>query len=332
MRVLFICKQNETYGVFTYGQRNSGLYNSTHFIAQALKERGIHAHIAVVVDNNSIDREVSRFKPDLVIIEALWVVPEKFDILQALHPSVSWFCHLHSNIPFLAMEGVAVSWLKGYAARDVGIITNSEEAQAGVRVIIPEGDIFCLTNIYGDKMAHPKSARDHSHIDIGCFGAIRPMKNQLIQAVAALQFAREKGKHLRFHINGMRVEQGDNVLRNLKALFADNAEAELICHPWYEPDILMSFLSKHIDIGMQVSLTETFNVVTADYVAAGLPVVVSPEVSWVSRFSQAGADDVNEIVLTLGRVWGNRLLTRWNQRLLRNYSRVSLSQWLCFLN
>ena len=82
MRIQFICKKNECYGFETYTRRSSGLYNSTSFIVRGLKARGIDAEIIEVIDNNCIDKEVTRYKPDVVVIEALWVVPEKFDILR----------------------------------------------------------------------------------------------------------------------------------------------------------------------------------------------------------------------------------------------------------
>lgn len=87
-RVLFICKKNNNYGFVSYSKKNSGLFNSTRFIVEALVARGIDAGIVEVTDNNDIDREVTQFKADIVVIEALWVVPEKFLVLQKLHTNV----------------------------------------------------------------------------------------------------------------------------------------------------------------------------------------------------------------------------------------------------
>ncbi len=331
MRILFIVKRNETYGFKTYCRKNSGLWNSTEFVASALRSRGYHAHVAEVTDNNDIDREVTAFNPHVVIIEALWVVPEKFDILKQLHPGVKWYCHLHSNMSFLASEGIAVAWLKDYYEQGLDIIVNSEFAKDAVSIIIDDSDAvhFC-PNVYARETHAPKCAPAGTHINIGCFGAVRPLKNQLNQAIAALSYAKQEGKYLRFHMNGSRVEHGACALRNIEALFsADNAE--LILHPWYEHDTFMHVLRHEIDLGMQVSLSETFNIVTADYVAAGLPVVVSSAISWISRWNQVPCEDSLEITEGIRRVWGGRLLTRWNQRLLRNYSADALKDWVTFL-
>ena len=73
------------------GSMSSGLSNSAQFVCDALNKTGlIEAEVCQVEDNNRIDREVTRFRPDVVIIESFWVVPEKFKELCKLHPNVKW--------------------------------------------------------------------------------------------------------------------------------------------------------------------------------------------------------------------------------------------------
>jgi hypothetical protein len=118
------------------------------FVAQALKSAGLYVDQVEVQDNNDIDREVTRFKPDICIVEALWVVPEKFDVLKRLHPKVRWFIHMHSGLPFLALEGIAMEWLKGYSARNIGILANSKDTFDAFQVIAPKDLVSFLPNIY----------------------------------------------------------------------------------------------------------------------------------------------------------------------------------------
>jgi hypothetical protein len=327
-RILFITKKNQSYGFRCYTRRSSGLFNSTNFIVRALAERGIHAHLVEVVDNNDIDREVSAFRPDVVVIEALWVVPEKFDVLKKLHPSVKWFVHLHSGLPFLALEGSAIGWLKQYAHRKIGIIANSEETYEAFRAAIPHGNIVYLPNVYLMRELKPLvHHKCHTELHVGCFGAIRPMKNQLTQAIAALKYCDERGLRLRFHINGTRVEtHGSPVLKNLQQLFK-HSHHELIEHHWMEPEELLPLLQT-MDLGMQVSLTETFNVVCADYVTAGIPVVASHEIRWLSCLSKVRTEDINEICSVIDRALRNRsALVRLNRWLLGRYSRRAQDLW-----
>ena len=122
-RILFILKKREQ-NPYSCGDWNSpyaknqstGLFNSVSFI-RIMYEKYIKRDTVDVVevqDNNSIDREVTKFKPDVVVIEALWCVPEKFHILHKLHPKVAWVIRLHSETPFLANEGIAFEWLRKY--------------------------------------------------------------------------------------------------------------------------------------------------------------------------------------------------------------------------
>ena len=334
MRILFICKKNEIYGnALTYSRRSAGLYNSTRFITESLTRRGVEAKIVEVIDNNDIDREVSLFNPDKVVIEALWVVPSKFDELEALHPDVQWFCHLHSHMSFLALEGIAIEWITAYAAMGIGLIANSVESYEALRAILSSDEIVYLPNVYVNAMHAPipSTYNKKDVIDVGCFGAVRPLKNHLLQALAAIEFADGLGLNLRFHINGTRVETGgEPVLKNLEKLFEVVPNAQLIVTPWCEPAEFIDMLHSTIDIGMQVSLTETFNVVTADYVTAGIPIVVSKEVAWASTYNMAADNSVPSILHVMNRVWRSRLLVRWNQRLLKKFSNQAQQMWFDF--
>src|SRR6202041_1643999 len=81
--------------------------------------------------------------------------------------------------------------------------------------------VIFLPNYYPVTVGNhiPKPSSDF--IDIACFGAVRPLKNTMLQAVAALRFADRIGKKLRFHINSSRVEcQGEPVLKSLRTLFS----------------------------------------------------------------------------------------------------------------
>jgi hypothetical protein len=328
VKIQFILKKNETYGFVTYHRRSSGLWNSTRFIVESLVANGVDAEIVEVNDNNDIDREVTRFNPDLCIIEALWVVPEKFDVLMKLHPKTRWFVHMHSGMPFLALEGISMDWIIRYAKSGVGIIANSQETFEDFKVIVPESLLSFLPNVYISLPQKATPVADKGWIDVACFGAIRPMKNHLLQALAAIAFARGKKKALRFHVNGSRVEVGGSpVLKCLEQLFALQTDAELVICDWMEPVDLIPYLQT-MDLGMQVSMTETFNVVCADYVTAGIPVVASKEVAWLSNWCVALDNSITDIVRIMNRVYGNSWIVSWNQYLLKRNSAQAQQMWL----
>ncbi len=324
--VLFICKKNSGYGA-AYNGRRSGLFNSTRFIAEGLTDAGVPAEVIEVNDNNDIDRAVTQRRPSLVIIEALWVVPEKFDVLKRRHPKVRWAVHLHSNAPFLALEGVAVKWCRGYERRGITIIVNSPQALEAVRVFVPEAVL--LLNAYRGNFEHPHGKPIDDTVRVGCFGAIRPMKNQLAQALAAIQFAHEEDSDLEFFINATRSEGGDPVLTNIRDLFKGRPFDDLVEVPWLPHDRFLDLLAT-MDICLQVSLSETFNIVTADCVAMGLPVITSSEVAWVDAECHAPTDSVDTIARRMAGVFGHKRLVLNNQRRLQRASAEAIREWARF--
>lgn len=330
-KILFVLKQRHSYQS-NYSVKNSGLLNSAHFVYEMLKQNGVETKLVQVIDNNCIDREVNEYKPDIVIIEALWVVPDKFQILKKLHPNVRWIIRLHSHVPFLANEGVAIDWIKRYDLMDnVFIGSNYKPLISAFKGILTK-DIIYLPNYYPDNVCNKVDWYIVGCINIACFGAIRPMKNQLIQAMAAIEFANQKRLKLKFHINGFRVEQnGESNLKNIKALF-DNTSHELVMHEWYTHDEFLNTVSK-MDIGMQVSLSETYNIVTADFVNRHVPVVVSKEIKFVNPFTKCNdAKDINEIIGSLEFAFKypkfSSFIDRW---LLKNNSNRAKKVWLKFI-
>jgi hypothetical protein len=339
-RVLFICKRGGIYGG-VYGEtggvpRSSGLRNSAGFVVEVLRANGVEANLVEVTDNNDIDREVTAFRPTHVIIEALWVVPSKFTVLRRLHPAVKWVVRIHSEIPFLANEGSAMGWILEYLEMGIEVTPNSRRALAALLELVPSADglLRYLPNYYPRGLRPRKPIRpSNGAVEIGCFGAIRPLKNQLIQAIAAIGFARSRGLYLRFHMNGTRMEQGGGpVLKNISALFAGNQHAELVLHPWFNHREFIR-LVRRMDVAMQVSFSETFNIVAADCAARWIPLVVSPEISWVIPAYQAAPTSLESIERTLGIAYDSRheALPTDNFWSLERASREARAIWLQWL-
>jgi len=318
-----------------------GLYYSALFVVQMLNSFGIFAQIEQVVDNNSIDAVVAKWQPTTVIIEGLWVVPEKFAVLQKLWPAVTWIVRCHSEIPFLAYEGIAIDWLLRYVKyENLAIASNSTYGTRDFEAVIHAAEsswgkdqiarkVFHLPNWYPQVDPLPLK-KPNNVLDVGCLGAIRPLKNQLIQAVAAVEWAQKSKKLLNFHVNG-RVEQcGDSVLKNIAALLKGTGNV-LVEHPWVPRDQFLARLAG-LDLGMQVSFSETFDITAADTVALGVPLVTSNEVVWSSPSCQAVPTNAASIVARLKAVTGGRksIITAENQHRLRAFCKESEETWLDF--
>jgi hypothetical protein len=195
-------------------------------------------------------------------------------------------------------------------------------------------EVDYLPNVYAAALNEcenvPRETFRRVYVDIGCFGAIRPLKNQLEQAVAAIIFAAELGQPLRFHINSTRVEQNsDPILRNLISLFQDSPN-QLVTHPWL-PHREFIKVVRTMDYGLQVSFSETFNIVAADFVNNNIPFVGSAEIEWLATRSMASPTDWKSIVEALRRSTSGRLINK-NRRSLRRFSEESLEDWLEFVH
>lgn len=347
LRILFLLKQKQTSaGWCGYSDQpaSSGLYNSATFVVSMLKSLGYIVELVHVVDANDIDREVHKFNPTHVVLEAIWVPPTKFKDLTRIHPKVKWTVRIHSEIPFLANEGMALTWLLEYVKYvNVGIAANSLRALNELRAILSKSisthlldeKVQYLPNFYPpitNIIGHPKD--DKLTLDVGCFGAIRPMKNQLIQAVAAVEAAEKMGKNLRFHINGTRIEQGgENVLKNIKALM-EFTKNELVIEPWVDHESFLKLIAK-MDIGLQVSFSETFNIVAADMVSVNIPVVLSSEVYWASSRCVADPTDSNSIARAILHVLDCRVskaIRSENKSGLRRASFQAKEAWEDYLS
>jgi len=330
-RVLFILKRNEGYGG---SGPSSGLLNSARYCLVTLQDAGIGAHLVEVTDNNDIDREITKYRPTVVIIEALWVVPEKFDVLKRLHPGVEWIVRIHSEVPFLAQEGIAMAWIIDYWRRGLTVAVNSRRCQRDLWRVkcatrAPGGTAY-LPNCYV-LPAVPDERTDPRRLNIGCFGAIRPMKNQLEQAICAIHFANNVGLPLDFHINAARVETGgENPLRNIRELFRrlPRERFRLVEHGWESRRQFLDTLAM-MDLCLQVSMTESFNLVTADAIAAEVPVVTSPEISWSAPQYQARPTDSSAILAAMHDAYENpcRAVQR-NLKCLEDWIARSTQIWV----
>lgn len=328
-RVLFLLKKNLSSGGST--GTGAGLKNSCKFLAQALDNHHLvkDVKVQICVDGNSVDREVTRYRPDLCIIEAFWVTPEKLAEVQKLHPKVVFVVRVHSNIPFLAHEGIAVDWMKKYEAIPGVVVAfnnlNTANDFCGI-LFMP----IYLPNVYEaefDRLRPTKGV-----IDIGCFGAIRGFKNQLNQAVAAIKYANKTGNIIRFHINATRVEQSSiGVVKNLRALF-EGTRHSLVEHSWMTHENFTDVIKK-MDIGLQVSFTESFNIISADFIYSGVPMVVSPEVSWMNSQAKVSPTSAAQIANKIEKVLQRKAAyLKKAQGSLKRYNASAISVWKDFLN
>jgi len=312
---LFIIKKSHGYDC---GTVSSGLRNSAGFVVDMLLSEGVRALLVEAVDGNSIDALVAKYRPVRVVLEAIWATPAKMEELRKLWPKVKWTIRVHSETPFLAQEGCAGGWILAFMKQGIEVAFNSAETANDFSLF---GPTSYLPNWY--PLRKPRQSQPTGNVlDIGCFGAIRPMKNQFIQAIAALTYAKQKRMILRFHMNGTRPEQyGLNNLKNIRAVLGPT----LVLHPWFDHDDFLELIAQ-MDICLQVSLTESFSIVASDAVSMGVPLVGSAAIKWLPERSQAAVDSAASIVEAMEKA--DRTAVIMNNHALNQYLKSAVKIWL----
>lgn len=342
-KVLFVLKRREDFdpSKHTKTGMQTGLYNSASFVNNMLVAEGVDSAMEIAIDNNCIDRLVNKHQPTHVIIEAIWVVPSKFATLCKLHPKVKWIVRLHSETPFLAQEGIAFDWIGDYACHpNITIAANAPRMLDDIRLFLQSAHdwtdeqtrtrVVYLPNYYPHNFKTKMVDSTKDHIDVGCFGAVRPLKNHVVQALAALQLANKLGKKLHFHINARVETKGDAVLNSLRCIFQHLNEAghHLVFHEW-KPRIDFLDVCASMDVGMQVSFSETFNIVAADMLSQGVPIIGSYELPWIADEYKADPTDHHDIEKALESAYNDCAKNvHLNQRGLSKYSDNTRTVWL----
>jgi len=340
-KILFLVKKASESGTYTNTSR-SGLRNSAKFVKDAINKFDfVEACFEFCIDGNDVDNKLAKYKPNICIIEALWITPTKMQELSNLHPGVEFIIRIHSKMPFLAMEGSAINWIREYSLiSNVLISFNNIETSDDFKDIGISN--YYLPNVYQD-IKKPKlnkwwlfrkftsSGAIKGVYRIGCFGAIRPFKNHLNQAMAAIMFAESKDAILRFYVNSGRLEQGgESVLKNLRGLFKDT-EHKLIELGWYPHEEFIELINR-MDVCMQVSFTESFNIVSADVVSQLVPLVVSEEIDWISD-NHVDPNNVRQIAEKIDYVLKYKTaVVEDHLKDLYNYNVYAMNVWFNFLN
>ena len=316
MSVLIIERVNHRFQRMTNSRQASGLSVCLNLIKSA------DSRISVIQVENMehIHLAISRFKPTKVILEALWASEEQLKVLVKRYPSKKFYVHIHSNIPFLACEGSSFMRIAEAYNQGVGIIFNNKRSADCFR-----GAIY-LPNVYSIPFLAIKKESEKEHIDIVCAGSMRLMKNQVAQAMASIIYAESIGKKLRFHCNMGRSEGGAEVIAALKGLFFIHKSHELVDMPWMNHSEFINYLSE-MDMGLQVSMSESFNIVAADYCTAGIPMVVSEEIEWADDNCKAPTGDPIAIAQLMSGAHHSIGYNRYN---LRNYSNEARQMWSDF--
>jgi hypothetical protein len=289
------------------GISHVGLGVSAFNIAKTLRGQGIDTDVWTAMNDEEfssrLDAEMaSGNAPTHVVISAFYITSSTLRNASVKYPNLNLGVNCHSNVGFLSVEPNGNKLMRECiqlqsASWNFRLSGNTQRFSKWVHDTYSANCAY-LPNLYWlEGPPPPKRAWTEGTLRMGGFGAMRPLKNFISAAAAALEIASASRANVEFYVNSGRTEGGDTVFRSMDAMFSGVPFAKLIMIPWQTwPDFRETVRQMHLLI--QPSFTESFSMVVADAVSAGVPSVVSSAIEWVPQYWKAESDDVFSIART----------------------------------
>jgi hypothetical protein len=285
------------------GISHIGLGVSALNICKVLRDQGINVIVWPIVSPADLlqhlrtDKDVTH-----VVVSAPWIPIADWINITRTYPDHIFAVNCHSNVGFLFADPRGMELLREGLKLELGtwnfhIAGNSRKFQRWIEDTYEQPCSY-LPNLYHlQKVRINRPLFSGGVLRVGCFGAARPLKNCISAAASALEMAADMHVSLEFWISGGRSEGSQGILNSMQAMYRDLPHAKLVIQNWQTwPEFRVTV--RHMNLLLQPSHSESFNMVTADGVAEGIPSVVSDAVDWVPEHWKACMDDVGEIART----------------------------------
>jgi hypothetical protein len=271
-----------------------------------------------------------------VVVSAPWIQTADMARLCADFPETRFAVNCHSNLGFLQADPSAMRLVRegldlGRCTWNFQIAANCERLGRWVESAYG-APCLRLPNLYhlGDVQAAPRPLFMGGTLRIGAFGATRALKNLLTAAGAAVEIANARRADLEFWISSGRNEGAGPVIDAVRQMMQGLPHVKLVENGWQTwPQFRQTV--RHMHLLLQPSYTESFNVVTADGVAEGVPSVVSDAIEWAPDSWKAEVDDAGDIARVGLRLLAGRRAAKQGLAALRRHNRTAFRHWRGFL-
>jgi hypothetical protein len=276
----------------------------------------------------AVAHERGQLQPTHVVIHAPWVPTCEFATMARDWPDIVFVVVSHSNFGFLAADPHAVQLLREavelqHSLHNVVVAGNSERFTNAASVIWNTNVAF-LPNLYdlSEPMLPARGPWTGSSLRLGLFGACRILKNGLTAAAAAASLAATLRVPTELYVSESNAA--------MRELCEDTPNLKLVSTGWL-PWAKFRQLVGSMDLLLQPSFTESFNVVTADGVHQGVPSVVSDAIDWAPARWQANPDDAEDLVRVAQYLLKTPQAVEDGRQALKSYVAHGLQTWSAFL-
>jgi hypothetical protein len=277
--------------------------------AKVLRREGIMTEVWPILNASDLRARLIASPQKQVIISAPWIPTAELQALSSDFPQTHFAVNCHSNVGFLQADRNGVKLIREVMELELGtanihLAGNSKRFCDWVKAAFGSACAY-LPNLYWteNSFVRPQRVFAGGTLRIGIFGATRPLKNLMSAAGAALEIGRNLRVPLELWLSAGRAEGGgETVLAAVQEMVHDVPGVSLVMNGWQSWPKFRKTVG-HMHLLLQPSYTESFNMVTADGVAEGVPSVVSPAIDWAPESWKAQVDDVLHIAQV-----GRRLL------------------------
>jgi glycosyltransferase involved in cell wall biosynthesis len=328
------------------GTSDHGLAVILRMNVAVLRRAGLAAEAWVAVgildllEQMEKDRTASALRPPthVIINTPSFILPEGFDELATKYQNTQFVQVSHSGLAYLSIDEFGIRNI-----RDVLDLSanrhNIKVAGNNPRFVSWVEDDFgakvpFLPNLYDTStFVSPVSHRNAIEtLRIGTFGPARPWKNQLVAAEAAIALARRLGARLEYYVNGNRNDVDGRTAQSRAELFRGLTNAALISVPW-QPWPAFRRTVGSMDLLLQPSFDETFQVIVADGIAEGVPVVTTAACEWTPKSWWAEACDPASVASVGAALLASRPAAITSGRTaLTNYVSAGTRLWQSWLS
>lgn len=305
---------------------------------RVLRNNNVNTSIFGVWTSNHIEKHLTdNPTATIALIEAPWVPIDQLTNLLNKFPKVHFIVRSHSELSFLQVESGAIKLIRDMillqdSVLNLSIASNSLELTHFLEKVynthclyLP--NLYDLERVYRKKQTVPGSKT----LKISSFGATRLMKNHLGAAGGALLAARQRNCDLEFWVSSNREENGKGVLLSLSRLFEGLSHAKLIENPWQDWAGFRQVV-RQMDLCIQMSFSETFNLTLCDGVAEGISVVGSSAIPWLPDFCCADPDSIEDIARVANNVLSNPNSAQKTFNHLQKFNNNSKKVWMDYLS
>ena len=340
IRILFAYKNFAARkGISHIGLGVSHLNTST-----VLKELGVWTEVRGITNSNDLDKMLKEIDDQALrrnevrlshcILAAPWVEVCDLERIMSVHNQVQFCVVCHSNAAFLSADTGAIQRLPKLVNLQLhndrfSLACNSERGKKWVEAAYRH-PVTYLPNLYDTStfVGAPNIWRG-GVLKIGCFGAMRPLKNMFSAAVAAIIMSEKLRTDVEFHMTEGR-EGSQYTINCVTELLQNHKRVKLVMNTWTVWSEFRTLVST-MHLMFQPSFTESFNIVSADGIAEGVPSVVSEAIDWCPPHWIAPADDANYMATT-----GMHLLSDFNsiqegRDALKRYVETGKHRWFEYL-